>query len=219
MANEIRCTFFFEDVGASRHVGWSEVLWQATADPNLSNGLAKATALAKLRAKLMGQDILLQYVRLSHEGVYRDSLVYQAALSGSSVSNKGGAILTPADFASSCLLLRMESGDKARRSMYLSGNPDGVQIITSLPTDPEWMRSFQNWKTEVVANWAYFGLVKDPATNKAPKRVVNPSPPPKYTPRPQQLYPISNVIVRSYSTRKRGRPFDLYRGRRKATSA
>jgi len=57
------------------------------------------------------------------------------------------------------------------------------------------------------------GLVKNPATNKAPPKTPNPAPPPQFLPRDMQLYPITKVIVRRFGFRKRGRPFGLFRGR------
>lgn len=215
MANEVRINFFFEDMAAVRHVGWSEVIWARATGGTLQTALENAKVLATLRANLLGPGYQLSVIRASKEDRFRDSRVAQVNYIG-----KLGSF-APADdegdFASSCVLVRMEGDDNDRRQMWLSGIPDSLQTINKQITDPGWLQKFNLWKLEVQTSWSYFGLVKDPATNKAPKRVLNPAPPPKYVVRPMRLYDITNVFIREYSTRKRGRPFDLYRGRVKRT--
>jgi hypothetical protein len=215
MAGEVRITFFFEDFQAVRHVGWSEIIWLNTTGGDLLAAVETARVLATLRAQLLGPGYQLSVIRASKEGVFRDSRVLQVNYTGKpgpfSPSGEEG------DFASSAVLIRMEADDKDRRQMWLSGAPDSLQTINSNITDPDWLQKFKKWGAEITGQYAYFGLTKDAATNKAPKKTLNPTPPPKYVVRPMQLYNITKVILREYSTRKRGRPFDLYRGRRSPT--
>jgi len=210
MANEVRVNFLFESVEAVRVVGWSETLWLQATYANLLDGLPDAEALAQARANLLGPGYQLRFVRLSKEGVFRDSRLSELNLPGKTLSrapeNDRG------DFASSAVLLRMEASDLYRRSMYLSGAPDFIMTIQKDIDEPQWMQYYNQWKALVIAKFAYFAVTAG-ADGRRPPKVLNPTPPPKYTVRPMSLQPITKVIIREYSTHKRGRPFGLYRGR------
>jgi len=215
MAGEVRATLIFKDVTAVRHVGWTETFWLRSTGGDLLAALVDAKGMALFRAALLGPGYMIETVRVSKEGIFRDSRIEQTNYTGKLLpmapENEVG------DFASSAVLIRMEADDKNRRQMWLSGAPDSLQSIDKNIADPAWMQKFNRWSGEITANWAYFGLTKNPATNKAPAKEVNPDPPPAFLARPHQLYNITKCIIREYSTRKRGRPFYLYRGRAKAT--
>lgn len=210
VANEVRCNWMFESVNAVRIVGWSETLWLQATHVDLLDALPDAISLAILRAKMLGPGYQLRFARVSKEGVFRDSRLEELNLPGKLLTRAPDG--DEGDFASSCVLLRMESSDNYRRSMYIAGAPDFIQKIDKDIDEPEWVSFFNAWKAQVINKFAYFAVTAG-ADGRRPPKVLNPNPPPKYTPRPMSLQPIRRIIIREYSTRKRGRPFGLYRGR------
>lgn len=199
MAGEVRVNFMFESTKSVRPVGWSEVLWFQSVGLDLLTVMPVAEELAQARANLLGSGYVIKAVRLSKEGIFRDSRLSQNApfLPPSSFVSSAG----DGDFACASLSVRMESDDLNRRFMWMSGIPDSVQKITNLPNDPLWLVFWAGWKQKLIAKWSYFGLQKQ--ANGHP-----------VVPHVKVLYPIATVMANEPSQRKRGRPFKLYRGRK-----
>ncbi len=217
MANEVKVTFFFQGIDVRRAVGWSESLYYAPGGDDLTNALQAAGRLGKLRAQFLGKGYQLNFIRASREGVYRDSRILQAGYAGTFDDGIEGD--AQGDFAFASLLVRMESDEKNRRSMYVSGNSDALQAITGAVLDAKIKKAFDSWSDQVKLFWGYLGLVKAGDTNRAARVFVPPVPPAtvgKYTyPNGKRLYTINNIIPREIVSRRRGRPFNLSVGRRK----
>jgi len=200
-AQYVQATWFFKGVGLATGAGWSETLCCPANVTATATALTRAKALAPLRAKLLGDKYQLDYIRVSKMGVWRDSLIDTTVYTGGNVGNKMQTI-PEGDFAYSVVLVRMESGDLNRRSFYLSGAPDSIQVIDKVVDDPNWLGNFDTWKQKVIAQWGFLGLKRDPVTNLP------------LNPKIKKFYNIDNVLVRRMGSHKRGRPFDQLRGRR-----
>jgi len=213
MAGEIRVTMGISSTNFVRPVAWTEVYWHRNPDIGIAASVGEADRLAIRRAQLLGDGLIIDLIRCSAEGIYRDSLCSDRTFTRSNSGKLKTA--TQSDYAQQGQKIRMESTSKNRRFMTLSGLPDGLQYTDEVVSDPDWLKAFGLWKGELIKNWGWFGLVKNDITNKAPPRVLNPNPPPKYTPRPMKIFPFTDIILQGPSNHKRGRPFNLYRGRSK----
>jgi hypothetical protein len=196
----IKCTLFFESLDAIRAVGWTETHWLIPPFINLKTALSgPADSLAKKRAACLGAGYRISYIRVSKEGVFRDSQVSNPNYS-SQAANK---IQPPGegDFAQSVLYVRMEGNVFTRKTLFFSGVDDSLQVINSDITDPVFKRSFNAWVAECKLNWGFLGLLRGP--NGRP-----------VAPKIKTFYAYDNIFIRGHTSRRRGRPFGLYRGRR-----
>jgi hypothetical protein len=164
ITNAVRVTMFMAD----DVFGISE-----THDYNTSGDLTTvvqpAINLLKARMKLMGFGVSIVGVRLSKEGVYRDSLVLdpsqwagippgQFNYSGPS----GNAGTNDPDQAKACVLVRAESGTLHRKSIFLAGIPD--IIIREDPRGPalvqvpQWLTDFNTYAQLLITGpWGFIG--------------------------------------------------------------
>jgi len=197
-----KATFVMNSSNFRTPMGFSETHICRPQIQNASDALAEARELAKLRARLLGQGMNIEYVRVSNTKVWRDSRIANEVFSP--LGSGGKFVAEQADFGYSVMLVRMESGELLRRPMYLGGAPDAFQDPGVSPYDisPQWLKDFKTWGLLLVDKWGFLALKRNVVTNR-------PLEPKVYT-----FAGYSNVILRRWGFRKRGRPFGLLRGRR-----
>lgn len=168
----IRCQIFFtQSLANGRAYGWTETHYSITGQ-TLATALDHLRDLAIARSNLLGASVLIPYLRVSNDNVFRDSQVTGGILpTGSNLKgpyyNRAFA-LAAADFAYSVALFRITGdSDFYRRSLYISGNPDGVQevdfIIPSGPLGPAWVNAFGIWRTVLMGGaWGFKVLLQGP---------------------------------------------------------
>jgi hypothetical protein len=169
ITNAIRATFFFED----DQFGISETHDYQTGGA-LDTAVAPAIALLKKRMKLMGFGVTIVGVRLSKEGVFRDSLVLDptdwAGIAPPAFNYSGpagNAGTNDPDQAKACVLVRAESSSLHRKSIYLSGIPDIIiredPRGPALTQVPQWLSDFNAYANELIVQpWGFIGR-SDPA--------------------------------------------------------
>ena len=198
-----RVTFFFEFEGGTAAAGWTENFYlQASPSQNLL--VAIKNKYIPLRAALLGVGATLKSVRMSSIPATRATQVYicqgtegQSKSVFTSNIDKG----TDTDPTQVDLLLRAQTAEGKRRQFWLAGIPDsatdtGVQqgVVGAFVNGGD----FQAWvKACIALNFQIRWKIQPFLPNK--------------------LYSATNIITFqpvSIRNRKRGRPFNLYRGRR-----
>lgn len=160
----IKCTMFFTHAAPrTQPSGWSEShISLDTAD--LPAALVNLRALAGFRAGMLGTYVTVPYLRVSRLGVRNDSRVYPGlGIIPGPPERTSGAINQIADIPAAGILLRAEAADPdfiARRSIWIHGAPDGVQVIDQdATTNPALNLAYQNWKTELLSpRWGMMAL-------------------------------------------------------------
>jgi hypothetical protein len=155
-----------------------------TTANTLAEAELPAMNLMKARMDLSGFGTVAKGMRLSKEGVFRDSrLMTEAELRGlnpaldNQLRKKGGRLVDNAsDEAKACYLLRAEANEVKRKPIFLAGIPDEV-IFTSPEEDPRivqpwWKALWDAYKTLLeTAGWGFVakGVPPQvpPATNAA----------------------------------------------------
>lgn len=159
MALGIRCTMFFQ-LDAN---GWSETHWNIAAS-DLVTARNDLLELVKKRLAIAGHGVRLIGGRVSRDGVFRDSKVLDLSPVGAvpfkvkATDYNGNQIGQgwDAEDMATCVLARGESMEDRRKSLYLSGIPDGM-IATG--EDDLNYNAVPGW----VVNWeAYRDLLKTP---------------------------------------------------------
>lgn len=188
----VKATLFFE-VGK---FGWTETYYSSLTD--VATVLPIARSLAIQRSQLLTEDVFITAVRVSKDNVKRDSLVTFPARGDQKFKKAEG----PTEIPHVCALVRIEGGDKYRRSLFLRGLGD--TDIDGLNFEPNgaWADAFFLFASK---------LLKDEWGMKvADKDVVQPAPP---APAIAKFQNFTNVRLRKLGRRDTGRPFDLFRGR------
>lgn len=217
-AKPIRVTWFYSSVESEVPVGWSETLWYRTPQDEYAAAITAGIELAKKRLPSLGGGYKIAYMRVSKEGIYRDSQIEQLDMKSPNPSKLTADNI--GDFAYAVLLVRMQSGALHRRSMYISGLADSDQRIDKSGAKLFEAGPLALWASAVKENWAWYGYATAADTNKT-GRVWIPAAPPVTTtghwdyPLGRVLYPIDKVQGRRFGSHRRGRPFDLLRGRSK----
>lgn len=163
----LRATWAFE---VGKH-GWSESL---VGVGTYEDVLGSANVYSQLRMKLCGFPVVQPYTRVSDDSVAGDVMVsaQPAIVPAPSQLNTDGTLkdlpgylkIDPArngacDRPYSSILLRMQSGEKARRSMYLRGIPDTIITNGEYPEfDDAWKKAFDDWAKHVREKWNFMGL-------------------------------------------------------------
>lgn len=196
-----KITFFFESNGGTAPTGWTETFYSQNANINQVLADAKSTYVGA-RAVMLGVGCSLQSIRVSD--FVNKRITQVAFVSGGSGQSK--TYTDPAtDFFDPTqvdLLVRLQTDAGKKRSLALSGLPDKVTdqlvqqgIFDFFTNGP----GFKNWLKAITA-LAYCVRYKVPGSNPA-------------------VY-LTDVIAGGQAimvrNRKRGRPFDLFRGRRLA---
>lgn len=176
-ASGIRCTFFIQD----DLYGISETHIHSATEIN--DAINDATALMKARMNLCGVPAVAVGVRLSKEGVFRDSKIIPGGefvdVNPKEFNYTGPAGLegpNNSDQPKSCILLRVDSGSIKRKSLYLAGIPDFAirenprgPVITLVP---QYLSAFNKWKNLLVSKAWGFTARADAAGALAPRAVT-----------------------------------------------
>jgi len=195
-----KLTIFFQSNGGGNvpPVGWTETWYTNDTDPELA--LARCKAYCNLRRQLLGLGAVITGYRVSDTATIRSTRV--DVLTG---KDGQSSIFTadPEDAfdpAHEDLLSRVESGENYRRSMFLSGMPDSVTnqlknqgVTAAFVTNAVWT----NLANFITARFLIRVKKKD---NPNIGTII--------------FVPISGIIPKTVRHRNRGRPFDLFRGRR-----
>lgn len=140
-----RATFFFKN---NNGAGWSETLFIAVADLDIA--LERAKVIASWRVNCQGVGSRLEFIRVSDDLVKRDSKIYPVP-AGDQTSHKRES--GDADIASTCLLVRCESGVVKRRSLFLRGVPDDITKDNGrYRPSAEFQQAFDQYVAAVKAN-------------------------------------------------------------------
>ena len=126
-----------------------------------------ANTMLKARYKMMGALVQAVAVRISKEGVFRDSKIFDAedlaipqkGLNEDKLAGGGEQKNTP-DQSKACGLLRMEAGNTNRRSLYLAGIPDalieGAPPVFNIYNIPGWDKIYKAWKNLMIGGkWGF----------------------------------------------------------------
>lgn len=147
--NNVVATMFF------RHdlYGWSEShVWADDGTASLSEVLAEAISAGGLcdkRSSLLGEGAEFLAVRVSKDGVWRDSLI-EEAINNPTLSNRTDNSVVSAGFAAdapySVTSVRVEMGEQYRGIIYLSGMPAALQPDPPLARYPApWGTAWQGY--------------------------------------------------------------------------
>lgn len=166
MPNMPRATMFFSD----GKYGWSESHYDPVDGDSLQVVLTKAIELATARSLLLGAGPTLDYIRVSYDSVWRDSLVAPGIQPYGPPPNYYNKKFPPpdgnSDVAYSVFQAMGLSGTLFRKPIYLSGVPDVV--ITdpqSNPINPDWRKAFNAYRAILIATWGFKVIDRDPTSN------------------------------------------------------
>lgn len=197
----VKVNIFFKASGGTAPTGWTETYWSTITDlkDNLDN--AEKIYVPK-RAALLGVGASIQFLRCSKVPPNR---VTQVRFLNGKQGDPSLFTTSPADDYDPTqvdLLCRVTDTAGKRRQMWIAGLPDSqtdqllAQGITGAFT------SSPSWKQFVKAVLDCGFCIRSKLTN---------GPPPTFA--ANQISTIDPVMVRN---RKKGRPFELFRGRRLA---
>lgn len=193
-----KMTIFFGATGGTGvpPTGWTETWFKNEVD--YKNMLGIALGYCKVRRNLLGKQAFITHVRVSDAIIKRDTLVEQlnADEGSGKVYTQDGDEHDPTQVD---LLVRIESGELRRRSLFLAGLPDSVcqQLKENGISAPFILGpSFKNWQKYVIDN--QLGIRFKVSSNPDVYQIGN----------------ITSIQPRMVRNRKRGRPFDLFRGLR-----
>lgn len=154
---------------------WSEGFYFASSGAELTVVKAAATALLHKRVRLIagtGVNVVNAYV--SDDDVVRDSLLVDKplAIDGGTLWNKDfqagvGNIVEYPDQAYTTVLLRMRSGTRTTKSMFMSGVADSLidTASQSVRQNNAFVRAFAEWKVQLLNQWGWKGVDVTPGTN------------------------------------------------------
>lgn len=191
-------TIFFNAQGGTAPTGWTESWYKTVTD--YSELLALAAGYVKVRKELLGDGASITYYRISDDTVKRDTqVVYVQGKDG--ISQKYTNAEDAYDPVQVDLLLRVEGTPFTRRQWALSGLPDSVtRSLVAGGVEGVFINgaAFKNLTSYIISN----GL--------AIRKEVKPSTDPKT----YVLITVDKIQPITVRNRKRGRPFNLFRGRR-----
>jgi len=196
-----KITIFFTAQGGTAPTGWTENFW--TIGTNLQNTLTECIQnYIKPRATLLGKGAQIEYVRVSNVPPNRLTRIQYLFLEQGLPTLFTSSPADDYDPVQVDLLWRFEDALGHRRQAWMGGLPDSV-------TD------------SLLAEGIKAAFVFSPAC-KAWQKAISTlgygirSIQTHGTPNIYQYSPIVNFIPIMIRNRKRGRPFDLFRGRRLA---
>lgn len=160
-----KISLFFED-GA---YGWSESFY-LTSVGDLATAVTQGYVLASKRCKMLGSGPVCTYIRATEDPSTRSSIVVNGV---SPISAPGVrpyyttdyGLNNNSDLPYSVTLLRIEGGAAHRKQLYLSGVADEDQLDPTGNYSPAFMVYYRAWKAELVANWNFKVINKDPGIN------------------------------------------------------
>ena len=194
-----KIVFFLTAAGGTAPTGWTETFY--TQNANLQDVLNAGKVYALQRARLLGKGSQLEYIRVSNVPPNRATLIYymqgNAGLPKQYINPGDDYDPTQVD-----LLLRCQTAQGKRRQFWLGGLPDSE-------TDQLLQQGINAAFTNGPSFKALIDLIK--VNSYCIRYRTAAGPPPVYT-----SDTITDVIPIMVRNRKRGRPFDLFRGRRLA---
>lgn len=156
---------------------WTETHWHSQTN-TLAAAVDDTTTLATTRVGLLGKQSVLTGIRLSFDGVYRDSLLIdpaaipvpkgQLAISAPANPQAPAVDTLSSDTPNVDIVIRMEGGERRRRTCYLGGNPDAVVTGPFLPKgiDPSvawWSKNLVKWQAIMTSGvWGFMARNIDP---------------------------------------------------------
>lgn len=195
-------TVFFEAQGGTAPTGWTETMYSnlPVTDVNLD---LLVQNYVPARRQLLGNGAFIQGARLSTIPPNRQASVqfFQGNFGLPSVFTHSPA--DDYDPTQVDLLLRVDDGNGHRRQFWLGGLPDSqtdqllAQGMSSGFINSASMRNFKRALTTGGSLGLRYGVTKPPSPVGTYAKFVN----------------VTPIMVRN---RKRGRPFELFRGRRLA---
>lgn len=196
-----KINIFFEASGGTAPTGWTETFWSDRTDLKALLLAVRQQYIPK-RRDLLGVGARLQAIRVSNIPPNRVSYVYFTQAkegNGTLFDNAGPDDYDPTQVD---LLWRLQTVGGKRRQFYMSGLPDSV---TDQIQDQGVTGAFVN--SAAVKQW-------QTAVQAIPMGIrfkTADGPPPVFA--WDQITDFIPVMIRN---RKRGRPFELFRGRRLA---
>lgn len=196
-----KVNIFFKAAGGTAPTGWTETYWSTVTDLKDNLDTCEKTYVPK-RAALLGVGAAIQFIRVSKVPPNR---ITQVRFLNGKQGDPSLFTTSPADDYDPTqvdLLCRVTDTAGRRRQMWIAGLPDSqtdqllAQGITGAFT------ASPSWKQFVKA-------VKDCGYCIRSKATAGP--PPTFA--ANQIDTIDPIMVRN---RKKGRPFELFRGRRLA---
>lgn len=193
-------TVFFQAVGGSVPVGWTETWY--TADSNQDALISNLVNYVKVRKQLLGAGASIIAVRAADDTVPRATKI-QEIVGNAGIGTIYNAIPADAfDPLQSDLLVRISAGVAAHRNFFLAGIPDSQDNqLDQAGINPAFIGNAA-WK-----DWINFITV---GSNFR----IRFQPVPHVIPAQYALTTITDAVPRMMRKRNRGRPFFLFRGRR-----
>jgi pimeloyl-ACP methyl ester carboxylesterase len=147
----IRATFVF-DAKVGRTAGWSENYW--IFKDSIADALPKFLGLAPVRRAVLHTGVNLAYIRVSQEGVFRDSFLH--VLPDNERQGTAGSIKAPEDAAQPFIAvnLRLSVGTLYRGRVFLRGVPSSeVKNKAVLPPEfsPAYQSALEKYKDYLLA--------------------------------------------------------------------
>lgn len=191
MAGNPRMTVFFS-LGKAE---WTETHWLPQSN-TLQDAVPLALTFAKQRSKLLGTNTKMSKIRLSFDGIFRDSLLVgqdniPSNPQGLAVVAAGGAQVQKAedlvsDIPNVCVIVRAEAGELRRKTIYLGGNPDALAGGNWPDTDINpglawWGKAFSEFSKSVInLGCGYIGRKVQPKITQVIKFQGDATPPLMY---------------------------------------
>lgn len=193
-----RVTIFFESQGGVAPTGWTETYWTPNSDLQAVVNQCLATYLPKRRA-LLGVGVSIKYARATANPGNRLSyieFVNGKQATASLFTNSPADNFDPTQVD---LLCRVQTQNGHRRQLWIGGLPDSQTdqlvnqgILGAFTASPAWKQFVQ-----AILDCGYGVRYK-----------TGNGPPPTY-----EFGSIQQVFPMQVRNRKRGRPFNLFRGR------
>lgn len=195
-----KVTIGFAASGGTAPTGWTETYWSGTVDLRISAQAAVNSYVPK-RAALLGLGSKIQFVRATTVPPNRNSfIIFMVGKEGDPTIFDAGT-QDAYDPTQVDLLVRLQTANNKRRSLWIAGLPDSVtnQLIAtgingSFTGSPAWKQFVQS-----ILSTGF----------QIRYKVTTPSPGYEAA----EITQVQPIMVRN---RKRGRPFFLFRGRRNA---
>lgn len=197
---QLRIIIGFESAGGTAPTGWSETWYPAGS--NADDALIQAKAYVAKRKELLGMGATVQFAKVTNIPPNRQSKIYffEGKEGTPTLFTGSGDQYDPTQVD---LLMRVQSTTPAaRRQWAISGLPDSVtnQLIQSGVKDTFVTSPIFKQLIALIKSLGW-GIRKKTANG----------PPPVFT-----FASITDIFPIMVRNRKRGRPFELFRGRRLA---
>lgn len=177
---------------ANQSAGWSETYYPAGA--TLDDAVNNMLLMLPLRLAMLDSESQIVYARASQEGPPRDSLVpspFSFPSNGTYKPTAAGNIAMPPD---NRVLVELFSSSTQKGRLFIGGlNSVDYTAAGQFVPGTTWFDLYQTWAAEIIADFYTQSYRTSP---------------------PNQSVIQSVEIVRG-TNRKAGRPFGLYRGRRR----